>query len=65
VACRQNPVITRNIIAVLQKGKLSVFRRRRSYLQIFNLGDGRALMVNGRLWFSGRLAYWLKDLIDT
>ncbi|MDF1567356.1 MAG: FAD-dependent oxidoreductase [Spirochaetaceae bacterium] len=65
VACRQNPVITRNIIAALEKGKLSSFRRRKSYLQIFNLGAGRALMVKGCLWFSGRPAFRLKDAIDS
>jgi NADH dehydrogenase FAD-containing subunit len=65
VACRQNPVITRNVIAALEQGRLSVFRQRRSYLQIFNLGSGRALMVKGRLWFSGRSAFRIKDAIDT
>lgn len=65
VACRQNPVITRNVIAALEKGKLSSFRERKSYLQIFNLGDGRGLMVKGRLWVSGRPVFRLKDAIDT
>jgi len=65
VACRQNPVITRNVIAALEKGKLSSFRQRKSYLQIFNLGAGRALMMKGRLWFSGGPAFRIKDAIDT
>ncbi len=65
VACRQNPVVSRNVMAALESRNLSVFRPRKSYLQIFNLGGDRALMVKGRLWFSGRLAYRLKNAIDT
>jgi NADH dehydrogenase FAD-containing subunit len=65
VACRQNPVITRNIFAFPEGRKLAVFRQRKSYLQIFNLGRSRALMVKGRLWYSGRAAFRLKDAIDT
>ena len=65
VACRQNPVITRNIMAALENRSLSKFRLRRTYLQIFNLGRKRALMVMGRIWFSGRMAFRIKDAIDT
>ena len=64
VACRQNPIITRNLIAALSKRHLSEFRRRRHYLQIFKLTGQTALMAMGRLWFKGPLAFRIKDAID-
>lgn len=65
VACRQNPVVAHNLRAALEKKPLTGFRLRSHYLQIFNLGNERALMTWGRLWFSGRLAFRIKNAIDT
>jgi hypothetical protein len=31
---------------------------------MFNLGDGTAIFIRGRLSWMGRLAFWLKDRID-
>ena len=64
VACRQNPVIAKNVVAALTGGRLCRFRPRRRYLQIFNLGEGRGLIVRGGLSLEGRLAFRLKDSID-
>lgn len=71
-AVRQAPVLVRNILARLQHGgkaRLSRFRPGGSYLLLLNLGNETAVfwrrILGFPLAFSGRLAYRLKDKIDT
>jgi NADH dehydrogenase FAD-containing subunit len=64
VACRQNSVIYRNLVAFVRGKQGRPFHPRRSYLQIFNLGGGRGLMCRGRLYWCGKLPFRLKDKID-
>ena len=63
-AIRQAPVLRDNLLASLDGAPATSFRPQRRYLWIVNLGDGSALAMRGRLWWRGRLAFWLKDWID-
>jgi NADH dehydrogenase FAD-containing subunit len=63
-AIRQGPVLTANLLAALEGGPRETFRPQRRYLWIMNLGDGTGLAVHGDLWWHGRAAFFLKDLID-
>jgi NADH dehydrogenase FAD-containing subunit len=63
-AVRQNLILHRNLFAVLEGDALTPFRPQRSFLLIFNTGDGRAILTKGNLVWDGRLAWRLKDRID-
>lgn len=63
-AVRQAPVLCRNLLAFLDGGEPGSFEPQASYLWIMNLGDGTGLAARGRLWWHGRAAFRLKDLID-
>jgi NADH dehydrogenase FAD-containing subunit len=63
-AIRQGPVLTANLKAALEGGPPVPFRPQRRYLWILNLGDGTGLAMRGGLWWHGRAAFLLKDLID-
>lgn len=63
-AIRQGPVLTANLAAALEGHDPVPFRPQRRYLWILNLGDGTGLAARGRLWWHGRAAFALKDLID-
>jgi NADH dehydrogenase FAD-containing subunit len=63
-AVREAPVLSHNLLATLQGGRLRRFRPQRRFLLILNLGDGTGLLTWGPFSWHGRLAFWLKDRID-
>lgn len=63
-AVRQNPVLLANLLAALEGRALTPFKPQKSYLLIFNMGDGRGIFRRKGLVFDGRLAFVLKDFID-
>ena len=63
-AVRQNEILFRNLLAALEDGPLAPFRPQRSYLLIFNLGDGTGIMLRSGMVWNGRLPWLLKDRID-
>jgi len=62
---RQGPVIFRNLRATLEGAKLMKYRPQKRYLYVLNLGDGTGLAVYGPLAWRGRLAWNIKNRIDT
>jgi NADH dehydrogenase FAD-containing subunit len=63
-AVRQGPVLRHNLLSALDAAELRPFRGKGRYLLIFDLGDGTAIWWKGKWVWSGRLALWLKQLID-
>lgn len=63
-AVRQNPVLFKNLMASLENKRLTPFDPGGDYLLIFNLGQGRGLLLKNRLLLGGRLAFLIKDYID-
>jgi len=63
-AVRQNPILYHNLLASLEGRPLEPFDPGGKYLLIFNLGEGEGVLHKGWLTFGGRLAFWIKDLID-
>lgn len=61
---KQGPVLLRNLTAVLRGEPLEKYKPRKSHLQILNLGNGSAVLSWGKLAFSGRAAFLIKDNID-
>jgi NADH dehydrogenase FAD-containing subunit len=64
-AVRQNPVLLHNLMAALEGKTLQPFDPGPEYLLIFNLGGGLGVLKKKQLVFGGRLAFILKDYIDT
>jgi len=64
-AVRQNPVLSRNVLAQLNDNRLLSFDPGGNFLLLFNLGDGTAIFSKGNLVFRARLAMTLKNFIDT
>jgi NADH dehydrogenase FAD-containing subunit len=63
---RENPILMANLKAALDGTKLTPFAGTKGdYVQILNNGDGRGIFRKGRLIFNGRLAFKLKNYIDT
>jgi len=63
-AVRQGPVLTHNLIAALEQRPLSTYSPQQSYLQILNLGDGRAVLKRPPFSLFGVLPWRIKDRID-
>ena len=63
-AVRQNPILHHNLLAALNGQALRPFRPGGKYLLIFNLGEGEGVLHKGWLTVGGRMAFWIKDLID-
>ena len=64
-AVREAPVLFENLLARLTGKPLSPFRPQGTYLLIFNLGDGSGIFVRGSWVWQGRLAFTLKNYLDT
>ena len=64
-AVRQNPVLLHNLLARMDDKPLRVFEPGGDYLLIFNLGGGKGVFKKKEWCFSGRLAFWIKNAIDT
>lgn len=64
-AVRQNPILLHNLMAALEGKSLIPFDPGPDYLLIFNLGGGYGVLKKKNLVFGGRLAFIIKDYIDT
>ena len=64
-AVRQSPVLFNNLLARLLGKPLKTFSPGGKYLLAYNLGGGRGIAHRGRLAFDGRLAFWIKNYLDT
>ncbi len=64
-AVRQGMTLFRNIHARIDGADPSPFKPRKRFLSILNLGDGTGIYIRGRMIFRGRLAFILKNHIDT
>ena len=63
-AVKQAPVLFHNIMSSLTGKPLKAFRPQKSYVLIFNLGEGTGIFVRGSLAVRARSAFILKDIID-
>ena len=61
---RQAAYIHANLLASLDRKRLSEYQPQKRFLAILNLGDGTALATWGPFWWHGRSSMWLKDFID-
>ncbi len=64
-AVRQNPILYHNLMAALEGETMKPFDPGGRYLLIYNLGDGTGIFYKSWLKFNGRLAFRIKDYIDT
>ncbi len=64
-AVRQNPVLYHNLMAAFDGGPLKAFDPGPDYLLVFNLGGKKGVLRKKNIVFSGRLAFTIKDYIDT
>jgi NADH dehydrogenase FAD-containing subunit len=63
-AVREAPILFHNLLARLKGKPLRAFEPQKSYLLIFNLGDGSGLLVWGSRVWKGRVALALKNFLD-
>ena len=63
-AVRENPILFHNLKAYLQGEELIPFDPGGDYLLIFNLGNGQGVLRKKWLFWSGTLAFKIKDWID-
>ncbi|PLY12588.1 MAG: pyridine nucleotide-disulfide oxidoreductase [Desulfuromonas sp.] len=63
-AVRQGPVLTHNLIAALERRPLSTYSPQQSFMQVLNLGDGRAALKRPPFSLFGVLPWRIKDHID-
>jgi NADH dehydrogenase FAD-containing subunit len=64
-AVREAPILFQNLLASLRGEPLRGFRPQKGYLLILNLGDGSGLLVWGSWIWKSRLAFALKNHLDT
>lgn len=64
-AVRQNPVLFHNLMAALDGMPLKPFDPGPDYLLVFNLGGKQGVLKKKNIVFKGRLAFTIKDYIDT
>jgi NADH dehydrogenase FAD-containing subunit len=64
-AVRQNPVLFHNLMAALDGRPLKPFDPGPDYLLVFNLGGNQGVLKKKNIVFKGRLAFTIKDYIDT
>jgi NADH dehydrogenase FAD-containing subunit len=63
-AVRQNSVLYGNLMASLDGKEPEKFSPGGKYLLIYNLGDGEGVFSKSIVTFSGKLAFFIKDIID-
>lgn len=63
-AVRENPVLYHNLRAALEGGTMKPFVPQKSFLLIFNMGNGKGIFWKKNWVWDGRLAFLLKDYID-
>lgn len=64
-AVREAPILFHNLLASLVGKSLKPFRPQKKYLLIFNMGDDTGILVKGSFVWKSKLAFKLKDYIDT
>ncbi len=64
-AVRENPVLLHNLMASLEGKELQRFDPGPEYLLIFNVGGGIGVLKKKSIVFAGRIAFMIKDYIDT
>ncbi len=64
-AVREAPILFQNILARIKGKPLKAFKPQKRYLLIFNLGDGSGLLVWGSWVWKAKLAFSLKNQLDT
>ncbi len=64
-AVRQGPVLHHNLLASLRGDTLQEFKPQKRFLLILNLADGTGLFARGGIVFRSRLAFLLKNWLDT
>jgi NADH dehydrogenase FAD-containing subunit len=63
-AIRESDILYHNLLASMRGAMFRPFKPQRSYMLIFNMGDGSGILVkNGFVWH-GRTAFALKNYID-
>ena len=63
-AVRENPILYHNLRAALEGGTMRSFIPQRTFLLIFNMGNGKGIYWKKNWVWDGRLAFLLKDYID-
>jgi NADH dehydrogenase FAD-containing subunit len=63
-AVRENMILRDNLMAALEGRPFTPFKPQKTYMLIFNMGDGRGIFRRQNLVLDGRLAFLLKDYID-
>lgn len=63
-AVRQNPILHHNLLSALEGGVMETFVPQKSYLLIFNLGNGTGIFCRNGLVLGGRWPFRLKDYVD-
>jgi NADH dehydrogenase FAD-containing subunit len=63
-AVRQNEILHHNLLSALSGESMEKFMPQRTYLLIFNLGDGTGIFVRKSWVWRGRLAFLFKDYLD-
>jgi NADH dehydrogenase FAD-containing subunit len=63
-AVRQNEILHHNLLSALSGESMEKFTPQKTYLLIFNLGDGTGIFVRRSWVWSGRLAFLFKDYLD-
>lgn len=63
-AVRENQILYKNLMTALNGGPMKKFSPQKTYLLIFNLGDGQGIFCRKKWVWNGRLAFTLKDYID-
>jgi NADH dehydrogenase FAD-containing subunit len=63
-AVRQNEILHHNLLSALSGESMEKFMPQRTYLLIFNLGDGTGIFVRKSWVWRGRLAFIFKDYLD-
>jgi NADH dehydrogenase FAD-containing subunit len=64
-AVRQNPILLHNLLAALNDTPYQKFTPQTSFMLLLNMGDGTAIFVRNSWVWSGKLAFSLKNYIDT
>jgi NADH dehydrogenase FAD-containing subunit len=63
-AVRENPILYHNLHVALEGGTMEPFIPQKTFLLIFNMGDGKGIYWKKNWVWDGRSAFFLKDYID-
>jgi NADH dehydrogenase FAD-containing subunit len=63
-AVRENPILYRNLRVALDGGTMKSFIPQKTFLLIYNMGNGKGIFWKKNWVWDGRMAFLLKDYID-